>query len=459
VAAWTCAFSVSPTLLPMTLLVILLAVLALIVLISWGKVNAFLAFLLVTIPTGFALGLSTAQALGAVQKGLGDTLGSVVLVVVLGAMLGKLVAESGAAQHIAATMLGRTGLRNVQWTMLATGFIIGIPLFYNVGFLLAIPLIFSVVRQYRLPAVYVGLPMLAALSVLHGFLPPHPSPTALVVQFHADIGLTFVYGLLVAVPAVVAAGLLYTRTLRGLVSQPLAGFAPKTRPNSELPGQLNSFLSSLLPVLVLATVLALQAGLPAGGLLAPALAFLADPGVVLLLSVVVATFSLGTAQGKTLPAVMETYAAAVRDVAPLLLIIGGAGALKEVLVASGASQHLAAGLQGTGLPPLLLGWLIAGFIRVCLGSSTVAGLTAAGVVLPTLAQSHANPNLMVLAIGAGSLLFSHINDSGFWMFKEYFNLSVKDTLRSWSMMETIVSVVGLLGVLLLDWVLPLVGGG
>jgi Gnt-I system high-affinity gluconate transporter len=442
----------------MTLLVILLAVLALIVLISWGKVNAFLAFLLVTIPTGFALGLNTAQALGAVQKGLGDTLGSVVLVVVLGAMLGKLVAESGAAQQIAATMLGRTGLRNVQWTMLATGFIIGIPLFYNVGFLLAIPLIFSVVRQYQLPAVYVGLPMLAALSVLHGFLPPHPSPTALVVQFHADIGLTFVYGLLVAVPAVVAAGLLYTHTLKGLVSQPLAGFAPETRPTGELPGRLTSFLSSLLPVLVLATVLALQAGLPAGGPLAPALAFLADPGVVLLLSVAVATFSLGTAQGKTLPTVMETYAAAVRDVAPLLLIIGGAGALKEVLVASGTSQHLAAGLQGTGLPPLLLGWLIAGFIRVCLGSSTVAGLTAAGVVLPTLAHSHANPNLMVLAIGAGSLLFSHINDSGFWMFKEYFNLSVKDTLRSWSMMETIVSVVGLLGVLLLDWALPLVGG-
>jgi Gnt-I system high-affinity gluconate transporter len=442
----------------MTLLVILLAVLALIALISWGKVNAFLAFLLVTIPAGFALGLSTAQVLGAVQKGLGDTLGAVVLVVVLGAMLGKLVAESGAAQQIAATMLSRTGLRYVQWTMLATGFIIGIPLFYNVGFLLAIPLIFSVVRQYRLPAVYVGLPMLAALSVLHGFLPPHPSPTALVVQFHADIGLTFVYGLLVAGPAVVAAGLLYTRTLRGLVSQPLAGFAPETQLTDELPGRLNSFLSSLLPVLVLATVLALQAGLPAGGPLAPALAFLADPGVVLLLSVVVATFSLGTARGKTLPAVMETYAAAVRDVAPLLLIISGAGALKEVLVASGASQHLAAGLQGTGLPPLLLGWLIAGFIRVCLGSSTVAGLTAAGVMLPTLAQSHANPNLMVLAIGAGSLLFSHINDSGFWMFKEYFNLSVKDTLRSWSMMETIVSVVGLLGVLLLDWVLPLVGG-
>ena len=239
----------------MTLLIILLAVLALIALSSWGKVNAFLAFLLVTIPAGLALGLSPTQVLTAVQKGLGDTLGSVVLVVVLGAMLGKLVAESGAAQQIAAVLMGAFGPKNIQWTMMTTGFIIGIPLFYNVGFLLMIPLIFSVVYQYRLPAVYVGLPMLAALSVLHGFLPPHPAPTALVALFHANVGLTFAYGLLVAVPAVVLAGPLYARTLRGIVSQPLAGFASEPRPADELPGRLNSFLSSLLPVLVLAIVL------------------------------------------------------------------------------------------------------------------------------------------------------------------------------------------------------------
>ncbi|MBO2011249.1 gluconate:H+ symporter [Hymenobacter negativus] len=440
----------------MTLLIILLAVLALIALSSWGKVNAFLAFLLVTIPAGLALGLSSTQVLAAVQKGLGDTLGSVVLVVVLGAMLGKLVAESGAAQQIAAVLMGAFGPKNIQWTMMTTGFIIGIPLFYNVGFLLMIPLIFSVVYQYRLPAVYVGLPMLAALSVLHGFLPPHPAPTALVALFHANVGLTFAYGLLVAVPAVVLAGPLYARTLRGIVSQPLASFASEPRPADELPGRLNSFLSSLLPVLVLAIVLGLQAVLPAGGPLAPVLSFLADPGVVMLLSVVVATFSLGRSQGKTMTAVMETYSAAVRDVSMLLLIISGAGCLKEVLVASGAGLAIADGLRGTGLPPLVLGWLLAGLIRVCIGSATVAGLTAAGVMLPTMAHSGANPNLMVLAIGAGSLLFSHFNDSGFWLFKEYFNLSVRDTLRSWSVMETIVSVVGLLGVLLLDWVLPLV---
>ncbi|MDB5267125.1 MAG: gluconate transporter [Hymenobacter sp.] len=440
----------------MTILIIVLAVLALIVLSSWGKVNAFLAFLLVTIPAGLALGLPPAQVLAAVQKGLGDTLGSVALVVVLGAMLGKLVAESGAAQRIAAVLMQAFGPKNIQWTMMVTGFIIGIPLFYNVGFLLVIPLIFSVVYQYRLPAVYVGLPMLASLSVLHGFLPPHPAPTALVALFHANVGLTFGYGLLVAVPAVVVAGPLYARTLRNIVSVPLAGFVSEARPESALPGRANSFLSSLLPVLVLAAVLFLQAVLPPGGPLTPALAFLADPGVVMLLSVGVATFSLGRSQGKTTAAVMETYGEALRDVALLLLIIGGAGALKEVLVESGAGLAIAAGLHGTGLPPLVLGWLLAGIIRVCLGSATVAGLTAAGVMLPTMAHSTVNPNLMVLAIGAGSLLFSHLNDSGFWLFKQYFNLSIRDTLRSWSAMETIVSVVGLLGVLALDWALPLV---
>ena len=440
----------------MTLLVILLAVLALIGLISWGKVNAFLAFLLVTIPAGFALGLSPDQLMAAIYQGLGETLGSVVIIIVLGAMLGKLVAESGAAQQIAAVMIRAFGPQNIQWTLMAAGFVIGIPLFYNVGFVLVIPLIFSVVYKYRLPAVYVGLPMLASLSVMHGFLPPHPAPTALVAQFHANLGLTFFYGLLVAVPAVVLAGPLYARTLQGIVSRPLAGFVAEALPESALPGRVNSFVSSLLPVLLLVGVAGLRLVVPAGGPLAPALAFLAEPSIILLVSVGVATGSLGLARGKTMRGIMDDYGSAVKDVAMILLIIGGAGALKQVLVASGASAEIAASLQGTGLPPLVLGWLIAAVIRVSLGSATIAGLTAAGIVLPTMAHSHADPNLMVLAIGAGSLLLSHFNDGGFWLFKEYFNLSVKDTLRSWTAMETIVSVVGLAGVLLLNWALPLV---
>jgi Gnt-I system high-affinity gluconate transporter len=441
----------------MTLLIVVLAVLALIGLISWGKVNAFLAFLLVTLGAGFALGLSPEELMAAIYKGLGDTLGSVLIVIVLGAMLGKIVAESGAAQQIAAVLIQAFGTRYIQWTMMVTGFIIGIPLFYNVGFVLMIPLIFSVVYKYRLPAVYVGLPMLAALSVMHGFLPPHPSPTALVAQFHASIGQTFVYGLLIAIPAIVLAGPVYGLTLRGIVSVPLGSFVSEPLPENALPGRLNSFFSSLLPVLLLGVVLGLQALLPTDGPLQPVLIFLAEPSVVMLVSVLVATFTLGTGLGKPMGAVMEAYSASVKDVALILLIIGGAGALKQVLVASGVSDDIAQALQNTGLPPLLLGWLIAAAIRVCLGSATIAGLTAAGVMLPIMAQSHTNPNLMVLSIGAGSLLLSHFNDAGFWLFKEYFNLSAKDTLRSWTMMETIVSVVGLAGVLLLDWALALLG--
>lgn len=439
----------------MASLIILLAVLALVGLISWAKVNAFLAFLVVSLGAGLALGVAPATLLTAMYQGLGDTLGSVTIIIVLGAMLGKLVADSGAAQQITSTLVAAFGAKYLPWTLMLAGLLIGIPLFYNVGFVLVIPLIFSAAAKYRLPAVYVGLPMLAALSVLHGFLPPHPAPTALVAQFHASLGLTFEYGLLLAIPAIILAGPLYARTLRGLVTVPIAGFVAPPLPDSALPGRLNSFFSSLLPVAVLGGALLLKALLPATSPLAPLLALLAEPAVALLLSVAVATYSLGLARGQRMSQLMDGYGLAVKDVAAILLIIGGAGILKQVLVVSGASQEIATGLRGTGLPPLVLGWLLAAFIRVCLGSATIAGLTAAGVMLPTLNQSHVNPNLMVLAIGAGSLALSHVNDAGFWLFKEYFNLSIKDTLRSWTAMETIVAVVGLAGVLVLDWLLPL----
>jgi Gnt-I system high-affinity gluconate transporter len=437
-------------------LVILLAIVALVCLISFAKVNAFLAFIAVALGVGLALGISPPLLLSAMYQGLGDTLGSVTIIIVLGAMLGKLVADSGAAQQITAVLTGSLGPRFIPWTLMVAGLLIGIPLFYNVGFVLIIPLVFSVAAKYRLPAVYTGLPMLASLSVLHGFLPPHPAPTALVAQFHASLGTTFTYGLLIAIPAIILAGPVYASTLRRIISVPLPGFVAEARPDNELPGSLNSFASSLLPVLLLSSALGLRALLPATSPLTPTLALLAEPAVALLVSVAVATYTLGIVRGRTMSQVMSGYSTAANDIAAILFIIGGAGILKQVLVASGASQELAVGLRDTGLPPLVLGWLLAAFIRVCLGSATIAGLTAAGIMLPTLGQSHVNPNLLVLSIGAGSLALSHVNDAGFWLFKEYFNLSIKDTLRSWTAMETIVSVVGLAGVLVLDWLLPLV---
>jgi Gnt-I system high-affinity gluconate transporter len=434
----------------MAFVIIFFCIAALILMISWGKVNPFLAFLFVSIVAGLLLRIPFTKVMGSVQKGIGDTLGSLVIIIALGAMLGKLVADSGAAQKIASVMMTSFGRKYLQWALVVTGFIIGIPLFYGVGFVLLVPLIFSVVYQYKLPAVYIGLPMLAALSVTFGFLPPHPSPTALVVQFHANIGLTLVYGLMIAIPAIIIAGPVYSKTLKHIRAVPLKIFQPNTLPEDQLPSAFNSFVSALLPVILLmATTL-----IPYVVTLPPALSqivlFFAEPAIVMLIALAFATYQLGVGQGKTIKEIMTVYGDSVKDIAMILLIIGAAGALKQVLTDSGVSEQIASRLNGINIHPLILAWIIAAVIRICVGSATVAGLTTAGIVAPVITQSHVNANLMVLSIGAGSLAFSHVNDSGFWLFKEYFNLSIKDTVRSWTMMETIIAVVGLVGVMLLN---------
>jgi Gnt-I system high-affinity gluconate transporter len=434
----------------MNIFIVLLGILFLVLLITWGKVNAFLAFLIVSLLIGLLLGIPFQSVTASVYKGIGDTLGPLAIVIVLGAMLGKLVAESGAAQQIATVMMNAFGEKYIQWALMITGFVIGIPLFYNVGFVLMVPLIFSVVYKYKLPALYIGIPMLASLSVTHGFLPPHPSPTALVNQFHANMGLTLMYGILIAIPAIIIAGPLFARRLRNISSSPLEGLVAKNLPEDRLPGRVNSFISSLLPVILLMLTTLLPLVIPARGAWKDILGFFSDSGIILLISISIATFTLGIRTGMSMKRIMNSYTDAVKDIAMILLIIAGAGALKQVFLDSGVSAQIAAALQLWPVHPLVLGWLIAAIIRVCLGSATVAGLTAAGIILPLMTSSHVNPNLMVLSVGAGSLMFSHVNDGGFWLFKEYFNLSIKDTLRSWSVMETIVALVGLGGVLLLN---------
>jgi Gnt-I system high-affinity gluconate transporter len=434
----------------MSFLIIVGCILAFVLLITWGKVNAFLAFLFISIITGLLLGIPFNQITQSVQKGIGDTLGSLVIVIALGAMLGKLVAETGAAQKISLTLVKAFGEKNIQWALMITGFIVGVPLFYNVGFVLLIPLIFSVAHQSKLPAVYVGLPMLAALSVTHGFLPPHPSPTALVGQFHANMGLTLLYGITLAIPAILIAGPLFSKTLKNIRSVPLETFLSEPVPEKNLPGAFNSFFCSLLPVmlLILTTVLPFVWKMDAST--GRVVNFFAEPTIVMLISLAVATYALGLRTGRKMSQIMTYYGEAVKDVSLILLIVAGAGALKQVFSDSGVSNEIASMLEGLSIHPLVLGWLIAAIIRVCIGSATVAGLTTAGIIYPLMIQTHTKPELMVLAIGAGSLMFSHVNDSGFWMFKEYFNLSMKDTLRSWSLMETIIAIVGLIGVMILN---------
>jgi len=436
----------------MSLLIVLVCLALLVLLIARLKINAFLAFILVSVLAGVLLGMEPSKVLGAVQKGMGDMLASLIIVVLCGSMIGKLASESGAASTIADGLVKWFGARHVPWALMITGFIIGIPLFYNVGFILVVPLIFTVAYRYQLPPVFLGIPMLASLSVTHGFLPPHPSPTALVAQFGAHMGTTLVYGIAIGLPTVIVAGPMFAKTLRRLPAKFPEAFQPSLHSLQHRPGLLNSFLSALLPVIVLtiATVAHLLPNKSEATI--QAIQFLGDPSVVMVFSLGVITISLGIAQGTRLSKIMDLYSEAIKDVAVILFIMAGAGALKQVLVDSGVSNEIALHLSNSSLPPLVLAWLMASVLRVCVGSATVAGLTTAGIIAPLMASwPGTDPNLVVLSIGAGSLMFSHVNDSGFWLFKEYFGLSISQTIRSWSLMETVVAVCGLAGVMVLDF--------
>lgn len=434
----------------MTILLVLLSIAILILLIVWAKLNPFLAFLIAAISAGFLLGLPADQIAKSVQKGMGSLLGDLVIVIVMGAMLGKLVAESGAAQRIAGFLMKIFGEKYITWAMAFTGLVVGIPLFYNVGFVLLVPLAFTVSYQYKLSAVYVGIPLLAALSVTHGFLPPHPSPAALVAQFDANMGLTLFYGFLIAIPTIIIAGPLFASLLKNVKANPLKTFQAEIKPESELPGIGNSFFTALLPVFLLVGTTALSLYTPIESPMGPFVGFIADPGIVMLVSLLVGTYTLGLRRKIKMTQLMDIYTVATKDIAMILLIVAGAGALKQIFTDTGVSQTIAEGLQTWDMHPLILAWLITSIIRVCVGSATVAGLTTAGIIAPLVTTMNVDPNLLVLSIGAGSLMFSHFNDGGFWMYKEFFNVSIKDTIKTWSLMETIVAVMGLIGVLILD---------
>jgi len=328
------------------LVVIAVAIAALIVLVAWAKMHPFLAFILVSAGAALALGIPLADVPAALRKGIGDILGSLAIVIVTGAMLGKLVVESGAAQRIADVLVNAFGERRMAWAMALTGFIVGIPLFYGVGFVLMVPIIFAVVERYRLPPLVVALPALAALSVAHGLLPPHPAPTALVASFKADIGLTLLYGLAIAVPALVLAGPVFAKVVASIPARPLAGMEAKALPESQLPGAAISIVTALLPAVLLLLTAVVGGLMPADSQAAAVVKFISDPDVVMLTALGFTTITLGLARGRSLGAVMTTFAAAIGDVASILLVIGGSGAFKKVLVKSGVNTQIGAALQG-----------------------------------------------------------------------------------------------------------------
>lgn len=435
----------------MPLLVVALGILMLLLLIVVFRINAFIAFTIVSISVGITSGMPLGDIISSFQEGIGGTLGFLVLILGFGAMLGKLVADSGAAQRIATKMIGLFGVKQIQWAVVLTGFIVGVPMFFTVGFVILIPLLFTIAIATRVPLLYVGIPMVASLSVTHGLLPPHPAPTAIAVMFDADIGKTLIYGIIISIPVIIIAGPLFARIFRKIKAKPLEEFVnPRVLGEDEMPGIWNSVLTTLLPVILISASFVADLVLPGDRQVTLFFKAAGDPVVAMLISLLVAVFSLGIARGRRMGELMESLGHSIGSITMVLLIIAGAGGLKEVLVDSGISDYIAGLLDTSAMSPLLLAWMIAALLRISVGSATVAALTTAGILLPLTLDAAVSKELTILAIGAGSLIFSHVNDGGFWLFKEYFGLTVRETFLTWTAMETLISVLGLLGVMVLN---------
>jgi len=438
----------------MSLLILIASILLLLILISGVKLNAFIALIIAAFFVGIAKEMPFPDLINSIQQGIGSTLGSLILIIAFGVVLGNLLSDSGAAQRISSVMIRSFGVKHIKWAMVITGFSVGISMFYNAGFIILIPMVFAVAKSTKQPMIYLGIAMASALSITHGFLPPHPGPTAIAVIFKANIGKTLLYGLLVALPALFVAGIVFPEFIKKIQAFPPKGlFESKTFTEAEMPSFQISILTALVPVFLMATATSSELLLPEGNDLRALLLFIGNPTTSMLLAVLFAIYSLGIFRGRKMQDIMDKSGTAMSSATMIILIIAAGGAFKQVLIDSGMGTDISTFFEKSSLSPLLLGWLIATIIRIALGSATVAGLTAAGIVQPLVIASGVSPELMVLSIGAGSLMCSHVNDTGFWMFKEYFGISVSDTFKTWTVMETIIGVMGLIGVLVLNiWI-------
>lgn len=445
----------------MPLVIVAIGILALLVLIMGCKLNTFVSLIIVSFGVALALGMPLEEIVSTIEAGLGGTLGHLALIFGLGAMLGKLIADSGGAQRIAMTLVHKFGEKNIQWAVVAASFIIGIALFFEVGLVLLIPIVFAISRELKVSILYLGIPMAAALSVTHGFLPPHPGPTVIAGEYGANIGEVLLYGLIVSIPTVILAGPVFTKLAKKLVPASfnktgnIASLGEQKQFKLEdTPGFGISVFTAMLPVILMSiatiiTLLQKTLGFEDNSLLA-AIRFIGDASTSMLISLLVAIYTMGLARKIPIKNIMDSCTTAITHIGMMLLIIGGGGAFKQVLINGGVGDYVAELFNGTSLSPILLAWIIAAILRISLGSATVAALTTAGLVIPILGQSDVNLALVVLATGAGSVIASHVNDAGFWMFKEYFGLTMKETFSTWTLLETVVSVSGLAFTLLLS---------
>lgn len=433
----------------------LAAILAIVVLIGITRLPPFLSILIGTFIAGLGAGLPAEAVAKAFSKGAGSILGEAGIIIALGSMLGALMAESGAADRIASTLLGLGKGRSLPWVMALVAMVIGLPLFFEVGLVLMVPIIFVMAQRSGQPLLRIAIPALAGMTTLHALLPPHPGPLIAVGALHADLGLTMLLGFAIALPAVILAGPLYGGWLsRRMAIEPPAElgelFSARDQ-GARQPGFALSLLVILLPVLLMLGSTFAKIALDPHSGLAEGLKFLGEPLIALGLAVLAATVLLGWSSGMPRERVGGVLRKSLAPIAALLLTIGAGGGLKQTLLDAGVSHTVAKVAEGAHLPYILLAWLIAVALRQATGSATVATTTTAGILAPVVAGlAGPQASLIALAIGAGSVFFCHVNDAGFWMVREYFGLELKQTLWVWSVLQTVVSVTGLAGTLLLS---------
>ncbi len=429
-----------------------LAIVALIVLIARYRLNPFISVTLVSIGLALLAGMPAPEILPAYEQGVGKTLGHIALIVALGTMLGKMMAESGGAERIARTLIARFGPGNVHWAMMLIAFCIGLPIFFEVGFVLLIPIALNVARRTGVPLLLVGLPMVAGLSVVHGLVPPHPAAMLAVHAYGADVGRTVFYALLVGLPTAALAGPVFARVVAPRVALPahnpmeaaLLDEGHGRIPDDQLPGFGITLATVLLPVvLMLLGGWADQIATP-GSALNHGLRFIGHSVVALLLATLLSFVTLGRMRGFNREQILRFSQECLAPTAAITLLVGAGGGLNGILVHTGVASQIIDLSRQFQLSPLLMGWTIAALMRIATGSATVAMTTASGIVAPIAAAlGYPHPELLVLATGAGSVVLSHVNDGGFWLVKEYFNMSVAQTFKTWTVLETLISVTAL----------------
>ena len=433
-----------------TLASVVIGIVLLLTLIIFLKLNTFISLIITSIVTAILLGMPLNKVMETIEAGMGGTLGHIALIFGLGAILGKLLADGGGANRIADTLIDTFGQKHVQWAMLIAAFIVGIALFFEVGLVLLIPLVFTIAKRAKVSPLKLGLPMVTALSVTHGFLPPHPGPVVIAKELKANIGHVLLYGIIIAIPVTLIAGPIFNKFAQKLIPSAYtregdisALGSQKEFKASEMPSFGLSILTAVLPVILmlLSTVVQLVTGHEtAKNLFEQIIYFIGTAGTAMLISVIFAIFSMGLHRERKMDDIMKSVTNAIYPIGMMILIIGGGGTFKQVLIDGGVGDTIAKLFEGSTMSPILLAWIVAAVLRIALGSATVAAISTTGIILPLLQHSDANVALVVLAIGAGSVILSHVNDAGFWMFKEYFGLTVKETFLTWSLLETIISV-------------------